>query len=371
IYQPQRTHFWELTSDYHLHDPRLVAGYIPPHYTNILGDDIWFSLPYAAEQVLKSKNNCLEIMQLSKDDLLIDGFTQHYQLNEMTVFDELFDWHMDSTTKDVYNLGIQPRGPREFTPFSVRENKQRKTVAGLSVSSDIQQRGLFQQQQTPPSITSPQAQQQQKETSEHTSYSSDGSIFDDTDTDDEKKQQMQQSSQSQLTKKVKSKLKSKFYDDITNNNQIKKVLNNIFPSTYDVYGLQIDEPSQESLRIYEQFSKMGSNETLLSPSFIQRSTSAYSTHSISSSSSFEIIFPTLLERTKLSPQQQNSVTQTTSTLIGNNNRIKQFVEPVVRVESIEIYEKTVSVASNGPIEPSDENRLIYENFVASLIPSQA
>ncbi len=32
IFQPKqgRPHFWELASDYHLHDPRLIPGYIPP-----------------------------------------------------------------------------------------------------------------------------------------------------------------------------------------------------------------------------------------------------------------------------------------------------------------------------------------------------
>jgi hypothetical protein len=32
IFQPRigRPHFWELASDYHLHDPRLLPGYLPP-----------------------------------------------------------------------------------------------------------------------------------------------------------------------------------------------------------------------------------------------------------------------------------------------------------------------------------------------------
>jgi len=32
IFQPKtgRAHFWELTTDYHLHDPRLKPGYMPP-----------------------------------------------------------------------------------------------------------------------------------------------------------------------------------------------------------------------------------------------------------------------------------------------------------------------------------------------------
>ncbi|CAF4402700.1 unnamed protein product [Adineta steineri] len=75
--------------------------------------------------VLKSQKDCLEIVSVSNDDPLVDGFNEYYRPNELTVFEEKFEWHMDSTNKDIaYNYG----NIREFTPFSVRENKQRKTI---------------------------------------------------------------------------------------------------------------------------------------------------------------------------------------------------------------------------------------------------
>ncbi|CAF4161826.1 unnamed protein product, partial [Rotaria magnacalcarata] len=83
VFQPKigRPHFWELAQDYHLHDPRVKFGYIAPHCTNILGDDIWFSLPFSAEQVLKSNKDCLEIISVQKGDPLIDGFNEYYRPN--------------------------------------------------------------------------------------------------------------------------------------------------------------------------------------------------------------------------------------------------------------------------------------------------
>ncbi|CAF5137769.1 unnamed protein product, partial [Rotaria sp. Silwood1] len=130
IFQPKigRPHFWELASDYHLHDPRIIPGYVAPHCTNILGDDIWFSLPLAAEQVLKSKKDCLDIVSVKNDDPLVDGFNEYYRPDELTIFEEKFEWNMDSTNKDLaYNY----TNIREFTPFSVRDNKQRKSIVGL------------------------------------------------------------------------------------------------------------------------------------------------------------------------------------------------------------------------------------------------
>lgn len=49
--------------------------------------------------VLKSKKDCLEIVSVKKDDPLVDGFNEYYRPDELTVFEEKFEWHMDSTNK--------------------------------------------------------------------------------------------------------------------------------------------------------------------------------------------------------------------------------------------------------------------------------
>lgn len=46
-----------------------------------------------------------------------------------------------------------------------------------------------------------------------------------------------------------------------------------------------------------------------------------------------------------------------------------FDEPIVSDESIHIYEQSVAVGYQGPFEPSDADRQIYEEYVASLMIS--
>jgi hypothetical protein len=49
-----------------------------------------------------------------------------------------------------------------------------------------------------------------------------------------------------------------------------------------------------------------------------------------------------------------------------------FDEPIVSGESIRIYEQSVAVGHQGPFEPSDTDRVVYEEYVTSLmIPVQA
>ncbi len=49
--------------------------------------------------VLKSKEDCLEIVSVQNDDPLVDGFNEYYRPDELTVFEEKFEWNMDSTNK--------------------------------------------------------------------------------------------------------------------------------------------------------------------------------------------------------------------------------------------------------------------------------
>jgi hypothetical protein len=44
-----------------------------------------------------------------------------------------------------------------------------------------------------------------------------------------------------------------------------------------------------------------------------------------------------------------------------------FDEPIVSEESIRIYEQSVAVGRRGPFEPSDTDRIAYEEYVASLM----
>ena len=53
----------------------------------------------SSEQVLKCKSDCLEIVSLKTDDPLVDGFNEYYRPDELTIFEEKFEWNMDSTNK--------------------------------------------------------------------------------------------------------------------------------------------------------------------------------------------------------------------------------------------------------------------------------
>ena len=102
-------------------------------------------------------------------------------------------------------------------------------------------------------------------------------------------------------KSIKPKPINKSINDEINNSaiQIKRLLSTIFPSTNDVYGFHLDEPSIESLNCYEQYAKMARDACLISsstpfapplPPNRQHSyeTSLASNRSVSSTSSFEM-----------------------------------------------------------------------------------
>ncbi len=94
---------------------------------------------------------------------------------------------------------------------------------------------------------------------------------------------------------MKSKPINRSINDDSNNSaiQAKRLLNTIFPTTEDVYGFHLEEPSTESLHCYEQYAKMARDACL--PSSISPSNKQYynelsmsSYQSVSSASSFEM-----------------------------------------------------------------------------------
>ena len=147
------------------------------------------------------------------------------------------------------------------------------------MTADVQQRALLPQSAS----LSNQSQNVNQD------QSSDEDIFDDTDTDEENSRKQLQTA---MKKSFKSKVANKSITDDSNNNaiQTKRLLSSIFPTTNDVYGFQLDEPSTESLHCYQQYAKMARDACLLSitvplPMIRQH---AKSVSSVSSNSSFEM-----------------------------------------------------------------------------------
>jgi hypothetical protein len=155
----------------------------------------------------------------------------------------------------------------------------------FSLTADVQQRALL-----PSSASLSNSSQNLNQ-----DRTSDEDIFDDSDTDEENlKKQIQITNK----KSFKSKSMGKSINDESNNSVIqeKRLLNTIFPTTNDVYGFHLDEPSTESLHCYEQYAKMANDACLLplsSPALLLNKQQFYdlstsSNRSVSSHSSFEM-----------------------------------------------------------------------------------
>ncbi|CAF2966594.1 unnamed protein product, partial [Rotaria sp. Silwood2] len=95
---------------------------------------------------------------------------------------------------------------------------------------------------------------------------------------------------------------------------LKRLLSIIFPTTNDVYGFHLDEPSTESLHCYEQYAKIARDACSLPTTSTSNNQNMYELslslyRSMSSSSSFEIVSPVINERSKLTQQQQQQTEQ--------------------------------------------------------------
>lgn len=150
----------------------------------------------------------------------------------------------------------------------------------FSLTADVQLRALL-----PPSAALSNSSQNINQ-----DQSSDEDIFDDSDTDDESsKKQIPITNKKSL--KSKSTGKSMGEDPNSGAMQIKRLLSTMFPSTNDVYGFHLGEPSAESLHCYEQYAKIARDACSFVPSQNQHDyyeLSGSSHKSFSSSSSFEM-----------------------------------------------------------------------------------
>ncbi len=78
------------------------------------------------------------------------------------------------------------------------------------------------------------------------------------------------------------------------------------------------------------------------------------------------VVPVIKERSILLQQQPDQQVETQSL---RTSFMSMFDEPIVSEESIRIYEQSVAVGRRGPFEPSDTDRIAYEEYVASLMIS--
>lgn len=76
--------------------------------------------------------------------------------------------------------------------------------------------------------------------------------------------------------------------------------------------------------------------------------------------------PSIASERSILTQKQDQQTDIQSL---RTSLMAMFDEPIVSEESRRIYERSVAVGYEGPFEPSDVDRLTYEEHVASLMIS--
>lgn len=82
-----------------------------------------------------------------------------------------------------------------------------------------------------------------------------------------------------------------------------------------------------------------------------------------------LIFFSLNFRVPSVPKERPNIPQQIEPQSLRTTLLSMFDEPIVSDESIQIYEQSVAVGHLGPFEPSDADRSIYEEYVASLMVS--
>ena len=152
-----------------------------------------------------------------------------------------------------------------------------------SLTADVQQRALL-------PVSAGGSNQSQNNNQDQ---SSDEDLPDDTDSDEENSKK-QLSILAKKASKMKTTTRPNYDDPVQGAIQVKKFLNAIFPTTQDVYGFALDEPSPESLKCYENYAKIARDAcSLPSPSVLCQQQVQYElalplNRSASSSSNFSM-----------------------------------------------------------------------------------
>ncbi|XP_071801050.1 polyphosphoinositide phosphatase-like isoform X1 [Asterias amurensis] len=274
VYRPKLTgpSLWDLPTDYYLHHSEAMGQFTQSNRTCTQ----WFdmeniqALPLPYEEVKKSINSSGEesiILETPLHPECIDPYFDYYRLSELTTLMELFCINMPQSTRD-----FMPKTAANVSPFTVRVS-QSKTKEELSSYQKSAARVLAERLITAGS----------PKTSNDIASSSEG-----TSSSDEELAETRSDISVGKSRKQELRMKDKF------------------PSTKEVYGVEIKNPARQTISIYQRFVSVDLNSRSICPEIpsirgrtkrcMKRATKLFPASVFSLDSSYEVT-PPMVDRT--------------------------------------------------------------------------
>uniref|UniRef100_A0A8D8PM46 Polyphosphoinositide phosphatase n=1 Tax=Cacopsylla melanoneura TaxID=428564 RepID=A0A8D8PM46_9HEMI len=212
---------WELPNDYYLHHPQAV-GVAPTVYrfpqTQWWDEDVMKCLPQAYDQVEK---RCLQVvLPLSEHWECVDVYAAYHRPDELTTLDESYPFKITHSVKD-----FMPQGVTDFSPFTVRVRDAWRREREANRDNTVVKN---------PSLTGASS------TSSLTSSASSSDLSDD-DT-------------SEAYRQGDSK-----GDSMSKESSV--TFEQLFPSTKQVYGVDIQGPDRHNYLIYKRYTLIGKSSS--------------------------------------------------------------------------------------------------------------
>ncbi|XP_015918441.2 polyphosphoinositide phosphatase [Parasteatoda tepidariorum] len=298
VYKPSRamTPIWELMTDFYLHNS-LAAGERICHrnlYTCWWDEKVMDVLPFPIIEDKKELENSLaEIIKTYPADPRTDGFFDHYRPFEMTSITDLLAYTMNHSMRDM-----MPSFSSDFSPFAVRVRPGRKRE---SVG------------ETPPnpSVTGISS------TASASSSTSGTDTGDDSDSEDNFVHLDSEDSSYSLSSSRGA------------------TFENMFTTMKQVYGTELKNPSEKSMKLYKRYAGIGKCAGLCEQQITSDSRSLSISFKLNQKSSF------------------------------SNDSTRCTALPTVTKESIDIYSTYVNKGINGAPEPSKNSFDIYYSYYLS------
>lgn len=208
---------WELMTDYYLHHPEALGQ---KKVRRVPRSQWWNAevlqcLPVACDEVFKS---CGEIVQVDRDEEMVDGYLDYHRPYEFSVLSEMFAYKISHSVRD-----FMPNFTTDFSPFAVRIRPGRRREETSSKGGTMKN----------PSLTG------QSSTSSTTSSDSSS-----PETDDSGEEDNGHNTDSQLTPSKDSSSRIITFETL-------------FPSMRQVYGVEIKHPKESDIRMYTRHVLIG------------------------------------------------------------------------------------------------------------------
>ncbi|XP_066248294.1 polyphosphoinositide phosphatase [Euwallacea similis] len=282
--QPQ---IWEYSSDYYFHHRSKMFSL--KSLTQWWDEGVFRCLPYAYNDVTKA---CFELIQVHSNEVeMIDSYVDYYRPNELNMLSDVFAFKISSSVDfmPVCTVAVN------YSPFAVRARPDKRREEIMLKGNSAKN----------PSVTG------QSSTSSAASSASSSSNEDSSDDEESLNTDISPDSFS----------KESTPEPIT--------FKNLFPSTEEVYGFQIKEPSRQDVLTYKKYVLTGrrANGTTIAW-FTPNDTSIKPLSFFPRNDAFEVTPPTVDKR------------------------------------SINVYETYVNLGKYGPKTPKDADMAVYIKYTS-------